>query len=291
MRSPLALAVSAAMTLVVVISAPARAVMPADSAAIPNSEWKHSLVTALNVTQVSFTDWAQGGENSLAYAVSGIGKTTFEPKNVAWSFSYKLGFGQTKLGNQGLRKTDDKIELETVFTYKFGSYINPYAAATMKTQFATGYKYDNLGNATPLSKFFDPAYVTQSLGAGYQFIPQVKTRLGYALREIYTNDFYAYADDPKTPQHERIKIEDGFESVTDVQWKMDDNVLFVSKVELFMTVRTPDKAILRSDNTLRVQAAKYIAVTLNANVINDRQISPHTQLMNTMAIGLSYTVF
>jgi hypothetical protein len=55
---------------------------------------------------------------------------------------------------------------------------------------------------------------------------------------------------------------------------MDDNVVFISKVELFMTVRTPDKAILRNDNTLRVQAAKFILVTLNANIINDRQVSP-----------------
>ncbi len=264
--------------------------MSADTAAASPGEWKHSLVTGLNVTQVSFSDWAQGGENSLAYAVSGIGKTTYEPKNVSWSLSYKLGFGQTKLGNESLRKTDDKIELESVFTYKFGAYVNPYAAATLKTQFATGYKYDNLGNATPLSRFFDPAYLTQSVGAGYQLIPQIKTRLGYALREITTSEFYTYADNPNTPEHERVKIEDGFESVTDVQWKMDDNVVFISKIELFMTVRTPDKAILRSDNTLRVQAAKYIAVTLNSNVINDRQVSPYTQLMNSLAVGLTYTV-
>ena len=263
----------------------------ADSAAPPPGNWKNSLVTAFNVTQVSFTDWAQGGENALAYAVSGVGKTTYEPKNVTWTFSYKLGFGQTKLGDQPLRKSDDKIELETVFAYQFGAYVNPYAAATLKTQFATGYKYDNLGIATPLSDFFDPAYLTQSLGAGYQIIPQVKTRLGYGLREIYTNNFFVYADDPKTIHREYVKIEDGFESVTDIQWKVDDNVVFVSKIELFMTIRTPDKAILRSDNTLRVQAAKFIAVTLNANIINDRQISPHTQVMNTLAIGLSYAVF
>jgi hypothetical protein len=225
----------------------------ADRATPPPTEWKHSLVTGLSVTQVSFTDWAQGGENSLAYAVSGVGKTTYEPKDIAWSLSYKLAFGQTKLGNESLRKTEDRIELETVFTYKFGAYINPYAAATLKTRFATGYKYDNLGNATPLSKFFGPAYPTQSLGAGYQLIPQINTRLGYAPREITTSEFYAYADNPRNPQRERVKIEDGSESVTDVQWKTDDNALFVSKIELLMTVRTPDKGILRSDNTLGVK--------------------------------------
>jgi hypothetical protein len=174
------------VSLTLLLTAQSKGDWRADTATPPPTEWKHSLVTGINVTQVSFTDWAQGGENTLAYSVAGIGKTTYELKDIAWSFSYKLVFGQTKLGNASLRKTEDKIELETVFTYKFGAYINPYAAATFKTQFATGYKYDNLGNATPLSRFFDPAYFTQSLGAGYQLLPQIKMRLGYALREITT---------------------------------------------------------------------------------------------------------
>jgi hypothetical protein len=262
-----------------------------DTAAAPIGPWTHSLVTGLNVTQVSFSDWAQGGENSLAYAVSGIGKSAYENRFINWSFSYILAFGQTKFGSQGLRKMDDRIDFESVFTYKFGAYVNPYAAATMKTQFAKGYKYDNLGIATPLSKFFDPAYFTQSVGAGYQIIPQVKTRLGYGLREVYTNDFYAYTDDPNTPEHERVKINDGFESATDVQWKIDENIFLVSRLEIFLTVRRFDKAVLRSDNTLRVQVAKYISVSLSANVINDRQVSPYTQFMNTLAMGLNYTVF
>ena len=262
-----------------------------DTSAAPKEPWKIRLVTGLNVTQVSFSNWAQGGENSLAYSVSGIGKTEFEDTDIHWSFSYNLGFGQTKLGDQGLRNTDDKIDLETVLTYKLGAYVNPYAGATMKTQFATGYKYDDLGNGTPVSKFFDPAYFTESIGAGYIILPQVKTRLGYGLREIYTNDFYIYTDDPNTPAHERVKIDDGFDSSTDIQWNIEDNVILISKLEVFLTVRTLNKASLRSDNTLRVQVAKYVSVSLSANIINDRQVSPYTQFMNTLAMGLNYNLF
>jgi hypothetical protein len=31
-----------------------------------DSVWKHSMVAGLNLSQVGFTDWAQGGENALA---------------------------------------------------------------------------------------------------------------------------------------------------------------------------------------------------------------------------------
>src|SRR6266850_2727389 len=132
----------------------------------PDSVWKHTLVAGLTLTQVAYTDWAQGGENSLAYTVSADGSSIDDETGSNWTNVYKLAFGQTRLGSQGLRKTDDVIDLSTVFTYKVGAYINPYVAATLKTQFAKGFMYDATGTETQVSKLFDPAYITQSAGAG-----------------------------------------------------------------------------------------------------------------------------
>ena len=41
------------------------------------------------------------------------------------------------------RKTDDKFEFESVLTYKLGTFVNPYASATFKSQFADGFKYND----------------------------------------------------------------------------------------------------------------------------------------------------
>ncbi len=64
-----------------------------------------------------------------------------ETEKISWNNTYKFAFGQTRLGDQGVRKTDDKIDLETVLTYKLGTMINPYFGATFKSQFASGYPY------------------------------------------------------------------------------------------------------------------------------------------------------
>ena len=37
--------------------------------ALADTSWKHTMIISANITQVSFTDWAQGGENALAYAL------------------------------------------------------------------------------------------------------------------------------------------------------------------------------------------------------------------------------
>ncbi len=47
--------------------------------------WKHSVVSGLNLTQVSVKDWAQGGEDALAWTVRLYGLSKLEDT------SYVLG--------------------------------------------------------------------------------------------------------------------------------------------------------------------------------------------------------
>jgi len=272
---------------------------PADTAKV-KKPWTHNLVGGLNLTQVSFNDsWSQGGENALAYAMSLNGKSTDEQPKTNWTTSYKFAFGQTKLGSQGVRKTDDKIDMESNLIFKVGAYVNPYVAATLKTQFANGFDYaakdPKTGKFVQVSKFLDPGYLTQSVGLGYQPIPQIKTRLGAALREVITSDFNAYADDPATKTVvERTKVEGGLESVTEVAWQMQSNLLFTGKVELFDAFKNFDIIIMRSDNTLAAKVSKYLTVNFNVQLLKEQNLplaprrSGKIQAKQTLAIGLSY---
>jgi hypothetical protein len=263
-----------------------------DTAKSPVYGWKQSVVGALTLTQVAFTDWAQGGENALAWTVSLVGKSVDDQVKTNWSNSYKFGFGQARIGSQGLRKTDDKIDLETIITYKLGTHVNPYAAATFKSQFAEGFRFDNAGNKTGISKFLDPAYLTQSVGVGYQPIPEVKTRIGAGVREVIASKFASiYTDDATTLNEvEKSRVDGGLESVTDLEWKLEENLLLTSKLELFAPFNTLDEIIVRSDNTLAAKVSKYVTVNLNVQLINERRITPRTQIKETLAIGLSYTL-
>ena len=261
-----------------------------DSAKTVTFGWKHSMVAGLNLTQVAFSDWSQGGENALAYALSLQGKSVQEEVSTNWTTDLRFAFGQARLGTQGLRKTDDMIDLATVLTYKAGVLINPYVSATLKTQFAKGYKYDQAGNQTEVSSLFDPAYLMQSVGIGYQPLPEIKTRLGMALREILASRFPVYVDDPTTLEIEKSSVLGGIESVTEVEWHLDQSLLFTSKLELFSPFKTMDVIVVRNDNTLAAKVNKYVSVLLNVQLINENRISPRTQVKETLAIGFSYTL-
>lgn len=261
-----------------------------DTAKAPVYGWTHNVVAGLTLTQVAFSDWVQGGENALAYALTLEGKSVQDLEKTNWATEYKFGFGQTRLGDQGLRKTDDKIDLSSVLTYKLDVYVNPYGAVTFKSQFAKGFTYDANGNRTPVSKFFDPAYITQSVGVGYQPIPEVKTRLGAALREIITQDFNGYADDPSTTTTEKTRVEGGLESVTEAEWKLDDNMLLKSKLELFAPFKSLDRIVVRSDNSITAMVTKVVSVGLTVQIINEPDVSPKTQVKEGLAIGFRYAI-
>ncbi len=258
--------------------------------ALADTSWKHTMIISANITQVSFTDWAQGGENALVYALFLEGKSTYAVDVIEWMNSYKFGYGQAQLGSQSIRKTDDKIDLESVLAYKIGTYINPFASASLNTQFAEGVMYDATGNATPVSNFFDPAYLMQTVGFGYQPGPDVKTRLGAALRETIAKTFASkYSDDlTTTSEVEKLRIEFGVESVTEVGWTVMENVVLNAKLGIFAPVKHFNRTSVRSDNTLSAKVNKFLSMNLNVCLINDPQVQARTQIKQTLALGFNY---
>jgi hypothetical protein len=250
----------------------------------------------MQMTQVAFKDWAQGGENSLAWITSLDGSSERVTGLSDWSTVYKLAFGQTRIADRGVRKIEDKIDLSSVYTYKLGVYINPFVSGTMKTQFATGYKYSKnplTGEdiATPVSKFFDPGYLTQAVGVGYQPITQVKTRLGIGVREVIADEYRGiYTDDPGTiDEVEGLKVDGGIEPVVEIEWPFLKDFLLTTKVEMFFAFTELDNASLRTDHSLTAKVNKYISTSLHLQIIRDDTAGPGTQIKEALTFGLSYS--
>lgn len=260
----------------------------ADAPAPP--AWTHQLVGDITANQVALKDWAQGGDNAFAWGFTLNGTTLRTALRTDWTTGCKLAFGQNKLGDQAVRKTVDRIEVESALTYKLGGYVDPYLKGTFKSQLLRGYKYGD-GPRTAVSDLFDPATFTQSAGAGVRPLEQAKTKVGLALREIVTRDFVSYTDDARTPAIEEVRVDGGLESVTDVAWNLADNVLVKSKVEVFVPVTEPGDATAGNDAALTVMLSQYITLNASLEVRRDPTASADLQLKQTTALGLRYNLF
>ncbi|MCA9732828.1 MAG: DUF3078 domain-containing protein [Deferribacteres bacterium] len=259
------------------------------AAEAPKYGWQKEMVGGLNLTQNKFDNWAQGGENSFAWQLNLNFKFVNDLEKSNWANSGKLTYGTTKTGEQEARKSIDEIKLESVYTYKLGSLANPYVAATGETQFAPGYAYSG-DSKTQISAFFDPAFFRESVGIGVKPNDIIQTRAGASVKQTLASEEYPFADDPDTPDKiETTKNEIGAESVTDLNWKVAENTLLTSKLELFTTFAAFDETDVNWDNVLTTKISKYINMNFNFKLFYDKDISPKRQIKQAFAFGLTYT--
>ena len=253
--------------------------------------WTPGAVTGINLTQASFKDWAAGGENSLAYNAWSILQAVHLAERTEWINNVKLTFGQARLGDKELRKTDDEIYFESLFIYRLAVVVNPYAAVTVRTQFAPGYIYPDNAPRQQTSAFFDPGYLMQSVGVAFAISPILTTRLGVGVKEVVTSKFSApYADDPSTAEVEKVKVQGGLESVSEVNYPFMENMLFTSRLELFAPFKTMDQIFVRWDNLLTAKVNKLIDVNFNLQLVQDVTVTPRTQVKEMLSIGVNYTL-
>ncbi len=250
--------------------------------------WHKEMVGGLNLTQASFVNWTQGGENSLAWQLNLNFRFVKIGVKTDWETSGKLTYGSAKLGGQEFRKAIDEIKVESVLTFKVGTRLNPFVATTAETQFAPGYDY-SVDPKMQISSFMDPGYIRES--AGINFVPNevIRTRVGMGLKQTVANDFaLLYTDDPGTPSRlEQFKNEAGAESVTDVNWKISKNSLFTSKLELFYAFGALDETDVKWDNVLSVKISKYFGINFNVILFYDKDISSRHQIKQSAAFGLT----
>ena len=128
--------------------------------------FKFNQVT-LNMSEVTFSNWSAGGENSISGLMNGKFRRRYNEKTFFWDNDLEINYGINSQKGREVRKTDDKVSLTSSFGYRGSSHSFWYytARAQFLTQISNGYKYPNIDEA--ISKPFAPAYFTLGLGAEY----------------------------------------------------------------------------------------------------------------------------
>ena len=253
------------------------------------NKWMPSVVAGLNISQIAFSNWTQGGENSLAWTLTGVFNAAY--KASSWSFKNELkaAYGQTKINGDNSKVTDNELYMETVYMRNIGWDIQPYVSNTILTQIAAGYEYSDTSKVE-IAGFFDPGYITQSIGFSYNKNAHVQTRLGFAFKETITSKFTGYSDDPDTPNEiESFNFETGIESVTDAKFQIDENVGFVSKLSLFSAFDRMDTWDVRWDNLITAKVNNWLNVNLSYLLIYNKVQSPTAQMKQGLQLGITYT--
>ena len=254
-------------------------------------KWEPSLATGLNISQIAFSNWTQGGENSITWTATGDFGLKYKTEHWSFKNQLKAAYGRTKQGGNDFITNDNELFLETVISYQvLGWKVNPFFSNSVRTQLTEGFDYTTIPE-TKIADFFDPGYITQSLGFTYDQLQNIQSRFGLAFQEIITNKFTKYSDDPETiSEIEKFKFETGIESVTDANFKLDDNLLLKSKLRLFSRFESMDVWDVRWDNTLTAKVNSWLNVNFAYLLIYQKDQSPTAQMKQALQLGIVYSI-
>jgi hypothetical protein len=253
-------------------------------------KWTPSVILGLNVSQIALSNWTQGGDNSISWTF--ITNAGLNYPGTDWSMrnNLKLAYGRTKLGDEDFRTNDNELYLESVLSKNVGWVVDPYISNTFRTAIAAGYSYDSVP-FVKIANFFDPGYITQSLGFTYEQLKGFNTRLGVAIQEVITNKYTHYSDDVETEEIEKFKLETGIESVTNAEYPIAENLFAKSALRLFSRFESFDVWDVRWDNIITAKINSFLNVNFTVLLIYEKQQSVKTQVKQTLQLGFTYTLY
>ena len=265
-----------------------------DSTKIKPNYWTPIGTVGLNVSQMAFSDWAQGGDALFAWSLSGNFGIVYNDSIWRFGNNLKMAYGITKTGQNGNSQTkinDNEIYFESILSYNMGWAADPYISNTFRSVIDQGFDYKKTPKEQ-ISGFLDPGYFTQSIGFTYNRLGWMSSRLGFGFQEVLADSFaFKYTDNPNSANFEKFKFDTGIESVIESKFLIDSNITYSGMLRLFSKFDQLDVWDIRNDNTITAKINKYFNVNLNVLILYERKMSLRTQIKEALQLGVAYNLF
>ncbi len=256
--------------------------------------WDFSGELSQVFNQVSFSNWAAGGENSFSSATITSLEANYEKGILSWENNLDMRYGLYQTESTPLRKNEDRIDLTSKFGREVTEHLNSSAMLNYKSQFTAGYDYPN--DSVMVSKFMAPAFLTISAGMDYKpsewlsvFASPVTGRFTFVLEEELADKGSFGVDST-----ENVKAEFGGMMVITFNRKILDNIRLRSKLEIFKNYNGWNEddwynSVVNWETSANVKITEYITVNLLLHAIYDQDVEEEWQIKQTFGLGFSYT--
>ena len=282
--------------------------------------WTKEATFNINITQVSLTNWAAGGNNSLGGIMLFNGFANRHKGKNVWDNSLILAFGGQLQSPQGYSfadgapsKTDDRVELNSKWGRELKKSWYFSFLGQFKTQFTEG--FDGSGNR--ISNVFAPAYLI--LAPGFEYRPNEDFTVFVspaAMKLTMVNDKSLFPDSAAA-DFRAYGVKYGSTTEVEVgaylraQYKKDitKNFTFITRGDLYSNyLRNPQNIDVSWETLWTLKINSWFGATFNTLLIYDHDIDvpklkdetiggvttkvpapgPGTQFKQTLGLGLSF---
>ncbi len=207
--------------------------------------WKYTGRYAIMLNQISFQNWAAGGESSLSGRASVDYHLVYKKDKFSFDHSAHLAYGMVGYFHKRVQKTDDKIDLLFGVSSQFSKKWYFTSIVSFKTQFSKGYKNPDFTHE--ISDFMAPGYLTVSIGFRYKakknfelFMSPLAGKVTFVLNQYLANQG-AYGVKKAVTDSlgnvlipgERTAGQLGINILSSYQASIMKNILFKTRINLY----------------------------------------------------------
>lgn len=263
------------------------------------SPWTREGNLGLKLTQVSLTNWAVGGDNSVAFDFQGAYQANYKKGKHLWNNRLELAYGLNRIGEDGTKKANDKIYLNSNYGYSIAKSWYASAFATFQTQFSPGYDY-SISKDISVSEFMSPAYLTTGLGFTYEpnkiftvVLSPASWRGTFVLNDRLSDEG-AYGVDPG----KHLLSSFGANLKGEVRYEFMKNMTVYSRLDLYSDyLHKPQNIDVNWEVQINMAINKWFSTTLTTNLVYDDDVKiaqkdgtkgPRVQFKEILGVGLQF---
>lgn len=257
---------------------------------LPKPKWKINGRFAFIFNQSSFSNWASGGENTVAGNININYDFNYKKKNVNWDTRIITGYGLSHISEKGYRKTDDRFEVNSLFGFKTSKYWFFSFIANFRTQYAKGYDYKKDPKVL-VSEFLSPAYLTYGPGMLWKKSDDINLNIAPATaRYTFVNNFFTKdAGRFGVDQGETVAFSLGFNLSGYYKFVLMENI----EMENILSIYTDYLANVGNldidyQTNIRFKVNKHIKMQLTFQAIVDDNTASKIQFRQLFGLGVNY---
>ncbi len=266
----------------------------------PPKFWTKGVLTALGFSQVSLTNWAAGGSGSIALNSDVNAHANYAKGDMYWDNRAQFAYGFIQSFEDGYRKSDDKIILDSKWGYKAVNKFYFSANFNFRSQFSPGFEYKSDGSKK-VSQFLAPAYM--SLGLGIDFKP--------GNGKEFSLNFAPFTGNLVIVTDSLLREKYGNKADEACRWALGAQLKATLNKDLFKNTKVSSTLTLFSDYLnkpqniqvnwdfqLTYQMNKYLQTGLRTNLIYDDNVlitdkdghaAPRVQFKEVFSVNFAYT--
>jgi hypothetical protein len=254
--------------------------------------WKVGAEFGLNFNQGHVSkSWSGDGQTAMATLSTVKFHANYKKGKHTWDNTIEAKYGLLKSGEEGFRKNEDKLEINTKYGQKAFNKWYYSALFNLKTQMLKGYDYPDDGPRVLKSQIFAPAYVIITIGLDYK--PNKKFSV---LLSPIAAKYTIVGDTSKIDQtqyglakDERVKKEVG--SYANITHTLDfwEDMKLENKMTLYSNYsENPKNVDIDWQMTLTMPINQYLSTKVSTHVISDDDTSSKIQFKENLMVGFSY---